>query len=102
MSAPRLGPRSDAIATENGWSVVVSGAADNWLPVYRSNGMTVIYAGDEAVVDVTSFSLAGGRNKSLRQAVNRVASAGLPHRVLRPRRPRSDPRRSAHRHARLR
>ena len=62
--------------TDNGWSVVVSGAADNWLSVYRSNGMTVIYAGDEAVVDVTSFSLAGGCNKALRQAVNRVASAG--------------------------
>ncbi|MEY2581311.1 MAG: lysyl-tRNA synthetase, class [Ilumatobacteraceae bacterium] len=62
--------------TDNGWSVVVSGAADNWLSVYRSNGMTVIYAGDEAVVDVTSFSLAGGCKKGLRQAVNRVASAG--------------------------
>jgi lysylphosphatidylglycerol synthetase-like protein (DUF2156 family) len=62
--------------TDNGWSVVVSGAADNWLPVYRSDGMTVIYAGDEAVVDVTSFTLAGGCNKSLRQAVNRVKSAG--------------------------
>ncbi|MEY2553819.1 MAG: lysyl-tRNA synthetase, class [Ilumatobacteraceae bacterium] len=62
--------------SDNGWSAVVSGAADNWLPVYRSNGMTVIYAGDEAVVDITSFSLAGGRNKALRQAVNRVASAG--------------------------
>ena len=62
--------------TDNGWSVAVMGAADNWLPVYRSNGMTVIYAGDEAVVDVTSFSLAGGRSKPLRQAVNRVAAAG--------------------------
>jgi lysylphosphatidylglycerol synthetase-like protein (DUF2156 family) len=63
-------------ATDNGWSIAVIGAADNWLPVYRSTGMTAIYAGDEAVVDVTSFSLAGGRNKTLRQAVNRVASAG--------------------------
>lgn len=63
-------------AAENGWSIAVIGAADNWLPVYRSNGMTVIYAGDEAVVDVKSFSLSGGRNKSLRQAVNRVAAAG--------------------------
>ncbi len=63
-------------AAENGWSIAVIGAADNWLPVYRSNGMTVIYAGDEAVVDVASFSLSGGRNKSLRQAVNRVATAG--------------------------
>src|SRR5207302_11023422 len=35
-----------------------------------------MYAGDEGVVDVTRFSLEGGRHKGLRQAVNRIARYG--------------------------
>lgn len=35
-----------------------------------------MYVGDEAVVDVRRFSLDGGRNKGLRQAVNRIANKG--------------------------
>ena len=38
--------------------------------------MREIYVGDEAVVDVRRFNLDGGRNKSLRQAVNRIAKYG--------------------------
>jgi lysylphosphatidylglycerol synthetase-like protein (DUF2156 family) len=38
--------------------------------------MHYIYIGDEAVVDVQSFSLAGGKMKGLRQAVNRVERYG--------------------------
>ena len=38
--------------------------------------MTSTYIGDEAVVDVAEFRLDGGRHKSLRQAVNRIATAG--------------------------
>ena len=63
-------------ANDNGWSIAVSGASHAWLPIYREAGMTAIYAGDEAVVSVHDFSLDGGRNKGLRQAVNRVAKAG--------------------------
>jgi lysylphosphatidylglycerol synthetase-like protein (DUF2156 family) len=52
------------------------GASEAWLPVYREAGMHDLYAGDEAVVDVTRFSLEGGRHKGLRQAVNRIAKYG--------------------------
>jgi lysyl-tRNA synthetase class 2 len=59
-----------------GWVVAVLAAGDDWLPIYRGYGMRIIYAGDEAIVDSTTFRLDGGERKSLRQAVNRVERAG--------------------------
>jgi len=43
------------------------GASEQWLPLYRATGMHDIYIGDEAVVDVQGFSLAGGHMKGLRR-----------------------------------
>jgi lysylphosphatidylglycerol synthetase-like protein (DUF2156 family)/UDP-2,3-diacylglucosamine pyrophosphatase LpxH len=63
-------------ADAHGWTLAVLGAGEEWLPVYRTAGMHDLYVGDEAVVDVRRFSLEGGRNKSLRQAVNRIAKYG--------------------------
>jgi lysylphosphatidylglycerol synthetase-like protein (DUF2156 family) len=63
-------------ADSRGWVVAVMGASEEWLGIYRSTGMHDIYIGDEAVVDVRSFSLAGGHMKGLRQAHNRIAKYG--------------------------
>jgi lysylphosphatidylglycerol synthetase-like protein (DUF2156 family) len=63
-------------ADRRGLMVAVLGAGEDWLPVYRAFGMHDLYVGDEAVVDVQSFSLEGGRHKGLRQAVNRIARYG--------------------------
>jgi lysylphosphatidylglycerol synthetase-like protein (DUF2156 family) len=65
-----------AYADGHGWTVAVLGAGEEWLPTYRSSGMHDLYLGDEGVVDITRFSLQGGRNKGLRQAVNRIARYG--------------------------
>ncbi len=65
-----------AHADRRGWSVAVLGAAEDWLPVYRSTGMRSVYVGDEAVVDVAGFALAGKRAKGIRHAVNRAERAG--------------------------
>ena len=65
-----------AFVRDQGWSVAVLGASREWLDVYRHFGMTSMYMGDEAVVDVATFDLGGGDRKSLRQAVNRVARHG--------------------------
>lgn len=54
----------------------VLGAGEDWLPVYRSSGMHDLYVGDEGVVRLDRFSLEGGRNKGLRQAVNRISRHG--------------------------
>lgn len=59
-----------------GWALGVLGAGEEWLPIYRQAGMRDMYVGDEAVVDTGSFSLEGGRQKGLRQAVNRIARNG--------------------------
>ncbi len=61
---------------EHGWALGGLGAGEDWLPVYRATGMHDLYAGDEGVVRVKRFTLEGGRFKSLRQAVNRVAKHG--------------------------
>lgn len=63
-------------AADRGWTVAVLGAGEAWLATYRESGMRPVYAGDEAVVDVTRFSLDGPRNKHLRQVVSRVERAG--------------------------
>jgi lysylphosphatidylglycerol synthetase-like protein (DUF2156 family) len=63
-------------ADEHGWIVAVMGAAEDWLPIYRATGMHDIYIGDEAVVDLDHFSLAGGTMKGLRQAFNRIERHG--------------------------
>ena len=52
------------------------GAGADWLPVYGASGMHDLYIGDEAVVNVGTFSLDGKQNKSLRQSVSRVRKAG--------------------------
>ena len=65
-----------AFVDEQGWSLAVLGAGHTWLPIYEQSGMDERYIGDEAVVDVQSFSLQGGDMKGLRQAVNRIAKYG--------------------------
>jgi lysylphosphatidylglycerol synthetase-like protein (DUF2156 family) len=61
---------------ERGWALGGLGAAQEWLPIYRAAGMHNLYAGDEGVVRTDRFTLEGGRFKSLRQAVNRIANYG--------------------------
>ena len=73
-----------AFADRNGWGLAVMAAAEEWLPVYRDSGMRNVYIGDEAVVEVQKFSLAGGKMKGLRQACTRVERRGYTVRFLDP------------------
>ncbi len=63
-------------ADSRGWVLAIMGASEEWLPIYRATGMHEIYIGDEAIVDVQNFSLAGNRMKGLRQAANRIGKYG--------------------------
>lgn len=65
-----------AFANAKGWVAAVLGADGDWLENYRETGMRNIYVGDEAIVDLNTFSLEGKRNKGLRQAVNRIERYG--------------------------
>lgn len=68
----------------HGWAVAVVGASNDWLGVYRMAGLRPTYLGDEAVVDVAGFSLAGKSMKGLRQAVTRIERAGVSANFLDP------------------
>jgi lysylphosphatidylglycerol synthetase-like protein (DUF2156 family) len=85
ISPDPIGPRNEReqvwgafrrFADDHGWVTSVMGAGEEWLPVYRDSGMHNIYLGDEAVVQVQSFTLAGGDMKGLRQAHNRIKKHG--------------------------
>ena len=47
-------------ADSHGWVPAVMGAGEDWLSIYRDSGMHHLYLGDEAVVKIQAFSLAGG------------------------------------------
>jgi lysylphosphatidylglycerol synthetase-like protein (DUF2156 family) len=63
-------------ADTQGWAICVMAASEEWLEIYKKSGLSTLYIGDEAVVDLQTFSLAGGEFKSLRQAYNRIAKYG--------------------------
>ncbi|HXA34077.1 MAG TPA: phosphatidylglycerol lysyltransferase domain-containing protein [Acidimicrobiales bacterium] len=80
-----IGPRNEReqvwgafrrFADAHGWVPAIMGAGEEWLPVYNESGMHNVYIGDEAVVDIQQFSLAGGGKKGLRQAHNRIKKYG--------------------------
>lgn len=63
-------------AERHGWPVAVLAADEQWAHRYTAAGGVGLYLGDEALVDVRSFSLDGRTNRGLRQAVNRMRRAG--------------------------
>jgi lysyl-tRNA synthetase class 2 len=73
-----------AHAHERDWRIAILGASERWLPLYARNGLHALYHGDEAVVDVASFSLEGRAIRKVRQSVHRLESAGYQTRVVRP------------------
>jgi lysyl-tRNA synthetase, class II len=73
-----------AFAHERGWRVAILGASEHALELYGRHGLHALYHGDEAVVDVGSFSLEGRAIRKVRQSVHRLERAGFQAEVLRP------------------
>ncbi len=73
-----------AHAHERDWRVAILGASERFLPLYARHGLHSLYHGDEAVVDVASFSLDGRAIRKVRQSVHRLERAGYTARVIRP------------------
>lgn len=61
----------------NGWTPCVYEAAEERLPVYRTLGLRALKIAEEAVIELPSFSLAGGKRAALRALVHKVTRAGL-------------------------
>lgn len=68
---------------ENGWSMAVMGAGEAGAQSYAHVGLDAFEIGDEAILDMTGFSLEGRALKDVRQAVARIERRGYTVRVLR-------------------
>ncbi|HLI16511.1 MAG TPA: phosphatidylglycerol lysyltransferase domain-containing protein [Acidimicrobiales bacterium] len=66
----------DGVVRERGWRPTVLGASSRYLDTYRALGLKTLYHGDEAVLDVKTFSLEGPPMRTARQAVHRVERRG--------------------------
>jgi lysyl-tRNA synthetase, class II len=67
------------------WRLAILGASERLLPLYARYGLQALYHGDEAVLDVASFSLEGRPIRKVRQSVSRLRHAGYRAEVLYPR-----------------
>jgi phosphatidylglycerol lysyltransferase len=61
----------------NGWTPCVYEAAEGSLSVYHRLGLRSLKMAEEAIVDLGSFSLAGGKRAALRSMVHKVSRMGL-------------------------
>jgi phosphatidylglycerol lysyltransferase len=61
----------------NGWTACVYEATDEALPVYERLGLRALKMAEEAIIDLASFSLAGGKRAALRSMVHKVTRMGL-------------------------
>ena len=61
---------------KRGWRTAILGSSSNLLELYGRLGMRSIYHGDEAILDVKTFTLEGPPMRTVRQAVHRVERHG--------------------------
>ena len=72
-----------AKARANGWSCAVMGAGESGGAAYTEAGLTAFEIGDEAILDMRTFSLNGPGMKSVRQSVSRLQRRGYTTTVTR-------------------
>jgi lysyl-tRNA synthetase class 2 len=80
----RLVDRYIEFVHTRGWRIAILGASESWLELYRARGLHALYHGDEAVLEVASFSLEGRPIRKVRQSVHRLERAGYKTRALFP------------------
>ncbi len=88
-----IGPPEDAAACitqfqdfcdRNDWQAAYSQVLPENLEVYRSLGNHDLCIGSEAVIDLATFSIAGGEKKNIRTGVNKMKRLGYTSEVLDP------------------
>jgi len=65
------------LCERSGWRPAVYGARVDRIPLYERAGLKSIYIGDEAIIDVPSFSLEGRKMRNVRQSVAHSVRAGV-------------------------
>jgi phosphatidylglycerol lysyltransferase len=88
-----IGPLEDAgsamaafeeFCSKNDWLPAFYQTLPENLEVYKSLGFDVLPIGDEAVVDLTCFTLEGSANKTLRNSYNKMVRNGYHYDVIQP------------------
>ncbi len=74
----------EAYCKKNGWVNMVHRVSSTSLDFYRSLGKRALPIGEEAIVDLTSFSLQGRKFKPLRNTVNHLEKENLTVSVVAP------------------
>ena len=72
-----------ARARASGWSLAVMGAGELGAAAYTEAGLTAFEIGDEAILDMRTFSLNGPGMKAVRQSVSRLQRRGYTTTVTR-------------------
>lgn len=62
---------------ENDWGIAFHQALPDFLPLYQKLGLRKLKIGDDAIVDLTKFSLEGKERKEFRSKVNKLERAGV-------------------------
>jgi lysyl-tRNA synthetase class 2 len=76
-AVPRLIRELCGFAEARGLALGVVGASEEFAELAAGAGLSSFYIGDEAIVDLASFSLEGRAIRKVRQAVTRVRKAGF-------------------------
>ncbi|HEX8975363.1 MAG TPA: phosphatidylglycerol lysyltransferase domain-containing protein [Solirubrobacteraceae bacterium] len=85
LSGDPVGPESafrglltelQAFAVARGLKLGAVGASEHMRPLYDELGLHTIYLGDEAILDLETFSLEGRKIRKIRQSVSRLSKAG--------------------------
>jgi phosphatidylglycerol lysyltransferase len=88
-----IGPREDALPAvkafqefchHNDWQLTFYQTLPDMLEVYHQAGMRSIKIGHEAIVELSTFTLAGGEMKPVRTAVNKLERLGFTCQVKEP------------------
>lgn len=74
----------DRFCNENGFVSIYYRIPQQSLNIYKSLGKKSFPLGEEAIVDLTTFSLDGGKIKTTRSAINRLTSEGYDIKVYQP------------------
>jgi phosphatidylglycerol lysyltransferase len=69
--------RFDTFCYENSLKSIYYRVPEESLPIYREKGKKSMFIGQEAVVNLDTFTLEGGSRKSLRNAINKIRERGF-------------------------
>jgi len=62
---------------ENDWRIAFHQALPDFLFIYEKLGFRKLEVGDDAIVDLTQFTLEGGAGKEFRHIVNKIEKSGV-------------------------